>query len=63
MNITQYWNEALEELRHIRWPTRRQAIRLSLIVLGFTVAFTVFLGLADYILSIAMKAVLNSTLY
>lgn len=43
-----YVRDALEELRHVRWPTRQQAVRFSLIVLAFTGACTVVFGIVDY---------------
>ena len=49
--IITYINEALEELRHVRWPTRQQAVRLSLIVLGFTAASAAIFGFLDFLLS------------
>lgn len=52
--ITTYINESLEELRHVRWPTRQQAVRLSLIVLAFTAVATVAFGLVDFALSEAL---------
>ncbi len=45
--ITTYINESLEELRHVRWPTRQQAIRLSAIVLAFTIFAAVAFGILD----------------
>ena len=49
--ILVYINEALEELRHVRWPTRQQAVRLSLIVLGFTAVSAAIFGFVDFLLS------------
>ncbi|OGJ54624.1 preprotein translocase subunit SecE [Candidatus Peribacteria bacterium RIFCSPHIGHO2_02_FULL_49_16] len=46
-----YINGALEELRHVRWPTRQQAVRLSAIVLGFTLVASAIFGVIDYLLS------------
>jgi preprotein translocase SecE subunit len=57
-----YLKEALEELRHVRWPTRQQAVRLSVIVLGFTAVATALFGLIDYILSAAVQAALSLTI-
>ena len=56
--ITTYINEALEELRLVRWPTRNQAIRFSAIVIGFTAVSALVFGLIDFILSYALKAIL-----
>lgn len=53
--ITTYINEVLEELRHVRWPTRQQAIRLSLIVIAFTALSAVAFGVLDIALSQVIK--------
>ena len=49
--ISKYINGALEELRHVRWPTRQQAIRLSGIVIIFTFVSGAVFGLIDFGLS------------
>lgn len=46
-----YFNEAIEELHHVRWPTRHQAVRLSAIVLGFTLVSAAIFGVADFVLA------------
>ena len=48
MNATStYVRESLEELRHVRWPTQQQAIRLTVIVIGFIAASSIFFGVVD----------------
>ena len=59
--ILNYINDALEELHHIRWPTRHQAIRLSIIVLGFTAFMSAAFGAIDYALSLLVKFLLSFT--
>ena len=59
--ITTYFNEALQELHAVRWPTRQQAIRLLLIVLGFTAAATAAFGSIDFVLSKAVTLLLSFT--
>lgn len=49
--VLNYINEALEELRHVRWPTRQQAVRLSAIVLAFTALSAAVFGFVDFLLS------------
>ena len=46
-----YVNASLEELRHLRWPTRQQAVRLAAIVLGFAAVSAVVFGIVDFALS------------
>ncbi len=62
-SVSTYINEALEELRHVRWPTRQQAIRLSIITIAFTLASSAIFGLIDYGLQGAVKIVLNFAIY
>lgn len=47
--IIRYFQETQEELRKVTWPTREETIRLTMIVLGATVIFAVFLGALDFI--------------
>lgn len=46
--LTKYFRETRGELRKVTWPTREDAQRLTLIVLGVAVAFSLFLGLLDF---------------
>lgn len=57
--ITTYINEALEELRHVRWPTRHQAIRFSAIVIVFVFACGAVFGMIDFGLSKLIQVLLN----
>lgn len=42
--LVRYFRETRGELRKVTWPTREEAWRLTLIVLGVTAAMAVFLG-------------------
>jgi preprotein translocase SecE subunit len=42
-----YIRESIEELRHVRWPTQQQAIRLTVIVIVFIAITSAFFGLTD----------------
>lgn len=57
--IMTYINESLEELRHVRWPTRRQAVRFSLVVIAFTGISAIIFGIIDIGLSELMKLLLS----
>lgn len=57
--VTTYLNEATEELRHVRWPTRSQAIRLSGIVLIFTFVASIAFGALDFFLAQIIKGLLS----
>ena len=59
--ISNYINEAVSELQQVRWPTRQQAIRLSIIVIIFTAAVAVAFGAIDYVLAEVVKFLLSLT--
>jgi preprotein translocase subunit SecE len=47
--IVRYFKETRAELRKVNWPTRRQALNLTLIVLGVTVFMSALLGVIDWL--------------
>ena len=49
--VTRFINEAVEELHQVRWPTRQQAVRLSVVVLVFTLISAFIFGFLDFLLS------------
>jgi preprotein translocase subunit SecE len=51
MSITNYLRETKTEMSHVNWPSRRQGIVFSLIVVVISVAVAVFLGAFDFIFS------------
>jgi preprotein translocase SecE subunit len=62
LTLRSYITEAIEELRHTRWPTRQQAIRLSVIVLGFTAVSAVLFGIVDFLLSEIVSMLLSASI-
>jgi preprotein translocase subunit SecE len=53
--ITQFLKEAKAELMKVNWPTRKQAINYTLIVIGISLAVAFFLGSLDYLFSYILK--------
>ena len=58
--IVTYLREAVQELELVRWPTRQQAVRLSIIVLAFTLISSILFGLIDLGLSQLVYLLTNS---
>ena len=59
--LAAYFQDAIAELHQVRWPTRQQAIRLSVIVIIFTFAVSVAFGAIDFVLSQIVKVLLSLT--
>ena len=59
MNLTKYLRDAISELHRVSWPTRAQAVRISIMVLAVTFAFAFVFGFFDTFLSWGYKALLR----
>lgn len=62
MNILNYFREAISELHRVSWPTRQQAVRISLIVLAVTFVFALTLGFLDTLLAWSYQQLLKLAL-
>jgi preprotein translocase subunit SecE len=47
--IARYFRQTWAELKKVRWPNRREAVNLTVIVLLTTVAMSAFLGVVDWL--------------
>ena len=54
--IKKFFTESWTELRHVNWPTRQEAIRLTSIVIGMSLGLAVFLGIFDYLFTTILKS-------
>lgn len=59
--IKSYLKGSLQELSKITWPTKNQAVRLTVIVLVFCVVIATFLGLVDYLFNLFYDYLLTLT--
>jgi len=57
--ITNYLKETKGELKHVIWPSRRQTIFYTVIVILLSALVAYFLGLFDYIFSRLLNLILN----
>jgi len=54
--IKKFFEEARAEFRHVNWPTRNEAMRLTAIVIGLSLGLALFLGLFDYIFTDVVRS-------
>ena len=50
-----YIKDTRGELSHVSWPTRRQALAFTIVVIAISIATAIFLGFFDYIFSLILK--------
>ena len=56
--LRRWFNETIGELRKVKWPTRKEAINLTIVVLVVSIAMAFFLGGLDYIFSWLLKLII-----
>ncbi|HET7087018.1 MAG TPA: preprotein translocase subunit SecE [Anaerolineae bacterium] len=59
--LVRYFKETRAELRKVHWPTRREALNLTTIVLAATVAMAILLGVLDYFFTWLAGGIFAST--
>lgn len=58
MKITEYIKETRAELKHVTWPTRKQATVYTLVVIGIALLTAAYLGAFDYLFTTLIKFVI-----
>jgi len=51
MSLISYLKETKGELSHVNWPTRRQSVIFSIVVIIISILTALFLGLFDFVFS------------
>ena len=54
MSFIEYLKDTKAEMRHVSWPTQRQAMVFTALVVLFSLIVAVVLGFADFIFSRAL---------
>lgn len=57
--LVRYFRDTRSELRKVVWPSRREALNLTMVVLAVVVAMSLVLGLLDYIFAQAFALVIR----
>jgi preprotein translocase subunit SecE len=60
MGLANYIRETKGELKHVSWPTRRQALAFTIIVVLVSLVLSVFLGLFDFLFSRGLQYLINT---
>ncbi len=58
MDLSNYFKETMEEMKHVSWPTRNQTLVFTILVIAISLAVALYLGLFDYLFSIGLKSII-----
>jgi len=56
--LTTYIKDTRAELKHVSWPTRRQSLVYTSVVIAISLAVAAYLGAFDYIFTTLLKFVI-----
>lgn len=57
--LGKYIMESKAELKKVVWPTRKETINHTLLVIGISLGIALFMGVLDYFFSIGMEKLLE----
>lgn len=49
-----YLKDTKEEIAHVSWPTQKQAVTYTALVVGISIVVAIFLAFADFVFSYAL---------
>lgn len=58
--VARYFRETRVELSKVSWPSRQEAINLTLVVLAVTVSMAIFLGSLDYLFTKIFELIIGA---
>ncbi|NCO15148.1 preprotein translocase subunit SecE [Candidatus Wolfebacteria bacterium CG18_big_fil_WC_8_21_14_2_50_39_7] len=50
-----YIQESYREIHRVNWPTRKETVRLTLIVIGMSIGVAIFLGILDFVFTYLLE--------
>lgn len=58
--LTKYFRDTAAELRQVSWPTQRQAMLYTVLVIGISAVVAMFVGAFDFIFSKGISLLVSS---
>jgi preprotein translocase subunit SecE len=59
-NLIKYFRDTAGELKQVSWPTQKQAMLYTGLVIGISVLVSMFVGAFDFLFSELIKIVVNN---
>lgn len=58
-NLVQYLKNTRAEMKHVTWPTRRQVIDFTIVVIIVSIFVAYFLGLFDFLFTSGIRSIIS----
>ena len=59
-NFTKYIRQTMSELRQVSWPSQRQTIMYTILVIAISAVVALFVGAFDYLFSQGINFLINA---
>lgn len=56
--LARYVRDSYFEMKKVSWPTRKETIKLTIVVIVISISVAVFLGVLDYVFSLGVKEII-----
>lgn len=57
--ISNYIRESIAELKKVTWPTKKQTVNYTLLIIGISLVVAFFIGVVDYILTLSVEQIIK----
>lgn len=57
--VSKYLQETKSEMKKVTWPTKKQTINDTLLVLAMSVAMAAFIGILDYVFNFGLSQLIS----
>jgi preprotein translocase subunit SecE len=58
-SIRNYFIEAIGEIRKVIWPSRKQTVNYTILVIVLSLAIAIFFGVLDYIFTFGLGQIIK----
>jgi preprotein translocase SecE subunit len=58
--LAQYFRATKAEMKHVKWPTQRQGITYTFLVIGVSAVVMIFVALADFVFTSGVDFIVNT---
>ncbi|HEY9583280.1 MAG TPA: preprotein translocase subunit SecE [Candidatus Paceibacterota bacterium] len=57
--VIEFVKETKAELKHVAWPSRKQVLEATALVIGVSIFVALFLALFDWLFSLGLKTLIS----
>lgn len=56
--LSNYISDTKAEMKHVSWPTRKQTLMFTLLVIFISIVVAAYLGFFDYVFSVILRNII-----